>query len=510
MEDFMGFDRGAMTRGLTERGLKVKNGVLLSLCSLPLPRYEGSQEGIKPDSFLAQSSLFLKIEVFLIGDPYDERFKKISSHSPLLRFSKSLFFSNGLFKIRKNVWNGKPDFIQIPFSLFEFWNIFGILLLQGPIVISLEGLEEEILEESFYPSLMQGIFNRLIFARANFFLCNNNKIMKWFNKRYGIPRKKFLLMNSTDLLDNDWRNLNDHKSSSSKYIQKNSFSIDDILTTLYRDINFQNKRRVLTISRKAVGRLFSRKIPPSGTLRILMYHRVDDVIDSDILTVTPFAFVQQMIWLREEGWQVLSLREALLRLENGSLPPKSVAITFDDGYADNYEKAYPILLRLGFSATIFPVTGFVLGESEHRRYRGRDPKVPYLSMEQIREMKETGIDFGGHTHTHPLLSTISCEAAQEEILRAKKLLEEWTGEKSTLFAYPNGIYGKEHFRILDALGYEAALTVRPGANRPGTYRFALLRTEVSGRDSLGDFIRKMNGGFDLMHRMTQGVRGFYR
>ena len=280
--------------------------------------------------------------------------------------------------------------------------------------------------------------------------------------------------------------------------------------TVVRTRDFREGRMGLSILRKALGTVCSCVAPSKGALRVLMYHRVVDTLDMDILSVTPFAFVQQMIWLREEGWEVLPLREALLRLENGSLPERAVSITFDDGYRDNYEEAYPVLLNLGYPATIFPVTGFVLGETEHRRYSGKNPKVPYLTIEQIREMKEAGINFGGHTHTHPLLTKISFEMVIDEIQQAKKLLEDWTGEKSTLFAYPNGIYGKEHFRILDALGYEAALTVRPGANRPGTYRFALLRTEVSGRDSLGDFIRKMNGGFDLMHRMTQGVRGFYR
>ncbi len=280
--------------------------------------------------------------------------------------------------------------------------------------------------------------------------------------------------------------------------------------TLARDQDLREGRQTVSFLRKAVGRTFSRPVPAPGTLRVLMYHRVADTRDGDILAVTPFAFAQQMIWLREEGWQVLPLREAILRLENGSLPERAVAITFDDGYRDNYEEALPILIRHGFPATVFPVTGFVLGESEHHRYRGLCPSVPYLTVAQIREMKGMGIDFGGHTHTHPHLTKISVETATEEIGRAKKLLEDWTGEKSTLFAYPNGVYGRDHFRILDALGYEAAFSVRPGANRSGTLRWILQRTEISGRDNLGDFIHKMNGGLDLWHSLYQGVRGFYR
>ena len=280
--------------------------------------------------------------------------------------------------------------------------------------------------------------------------------------------------------------------------------------TLIRNRKLAEGRKGISFLRKTAGTVFSKKSPSPGTLRILMFHRVVDTLEPDILAVTPFAFAQQMAWLREEGWQVLPLKEALIRLEKGSLPERAAAITFDDGYRDNYEEAFPILSRFGFPATVFPVTGFVLGESEHRRYRGRTPSVPYLTPSHVREMKSGGIDFGGHTHTHPLLPTLSPEAAHDEIMKAKKLLEEWTGEESTLFAYPNGAYRKEHFRILNDLGYEAAFSVRPGANRRETLRWEIRRTEVSGRDSLGDFIQKMNGGLDLWHGLYQTVRGFYR
>ncbi len=329
---------------------------------------------------------------------------------------------------------------------------------------------------------------------------------------FGNSRKRRLLSEATlqgSLSPKD-REVLGREVESEKEGKEMTDALCSCLRTLERENRFRAGRRGVTFLRSAVARAMSRKAPPADTLRILMYHRVVDALDLDILAVTPFAFTQQMAWLREEGWQVLSLKEALLRLEKGSLPERAVAITFDDGYRDNYEEAFPILSRFGLPATVFPVTGFVLGESEHRRYRGRNPAVPYLTVSHIREMKAAGIDFGGHTHTHPLLPTLSPEAAHDEIMRAKKLLEEWTGEESTLFAYPNGAYGREHFLILNRLGYKAAFSVRPGANRRKTLRWELRRTEVSGRDSLGDFIQKMNGGLDLWHGLYQSIRGFYR
>ena len=131
-------------------------------------------------------------------------------------------------------------------------------------------------------------------------------------------------------------------------------------------------------------------------------------------------------------------------------------------------------------------------------------------MEQIRLMNQSGIDFGCHTHNHSLLSSIPAEDVFLEISQAKKLLEEWIGSRVRMFAYPNGVFLREHFPILESLGFDAAFSVRAGKNFPGQSRWCLRRTEVSGRDSLGNFIDKMRGGLDLWHGLYQGVRGFYR
>ncbi|MHB1605954.1 MAG: glycosyltransferase [Leptospirales bacterium] len=284
-------------------------------------------------------------------------------------------------------------------------------------------------------------------------------------------------------------------------------------TGFYRNLVRQKSfhRGAKDTLRRGVGRMFSRRSGKSAnTLRVLMYHRVSEDPGQDILSVTPFAFAEQMRWLHEEGYRVLAVEEALSHLDAGTLPKQSVAITFDDGYRDNYEEAFPVLARYRMPAMVFPVTGFVLGEGEHPRYRNHPVPVPYLTIDQIRLMKKAGIDFGCHTHTHALLSRISPEEAVLEIRQAKKLLEEWTGGTVRMFAYPNGLFLADHFRMLEALGFDAAFSVQAGTNRPGQSRWRLRRTEISGRDSLGDFISKMLGGLDLWHGLYQGVRGFYR
>ena len=507
----MAVDNDTQTRDIVERRLTKKNVVFVSNCSLISRVNEASMEGIKSDPVLSSSrGILFKVEHLLISGPANGEPQKVLNQSTTTILSRNSFFLKTIFKMRKNVGKRKTDLVHIHFSFSHFWMILGILAVPGPQVISVETDGEEFFDKASYASLIWRIVFRLVSSKTKVFLCYDHAMLQSLKKKFGISRKKILLVKIMASREGDRGEQNNSELSDSLNFQKTPLSFVDVARTLYREMNFQKERRGLNLFRGVVGRLFSRKSPPSGILRVLMYHRISDTLDSDILAVTPFAFAQQMMWLREEGWTVLPVREALLRLEKGSLPPRAAAITFDDGYRDNYDEVFPILLRQGFPATIFPVTGFVLGESEHRRYRGHYPWVPYLTVEQIREMKGAGIDFGGHTHTHPHLTTISIEEATEEISRAKKLLDEWTGEKTTLFAYPNGLYSRDHFRILDGLGYEAAFSVRPGANRAGTLRWVLRRTEISGRDSLGDFIHKMNGGLDVWHNLYQGVRGFYR
>ncbi|MHB8422753.1 MAG: glycosyltransferase [Leptospirales bacterium] len=268
------------------------------------------------------------------------------------------------------------------------------------------------------------------------------------------------------------------------------------------------------ISRSIVGKVLSRKprkkdgLP--AFLRVLSYHRVAEDLNRDILCVHPFDFFEQMKWLREEGYEILPVEAALDLLKKGTLPAQAVAITFDDGYRDIFEKAFPILARMEIPSMVFPVTGFVQGVGRHPRYLHRGKEVLYLTVDQIRAMKKEGVDFGCHTHSHPWLPRIHLEEATAEIRQSKQLLEEWTSGPIKVFCYPNGAYESEHFHLLQKHGFEAAFSMRPGLNRPSASRWTLRRTEVSGRDSLEDFIHKMWGGLDLWHGLYQGVRKFYR
>lgn len=294
------------------------------------------------------------------------------------------------------------------------------------------------------------------------------------------------------------------KVASNRYnIKRTAARYTDVYRTITRERQFH--RGIRDIIRTIVGNTLS-LASRAGTLRILMYHRIDDTLDQDILCVTPFAFSLQMAWLKEEGYHVIDLEKALDNLRSGKLPEKSVVITFDDGYEDNYRNAYPILSEHAFPATIFPVTAFSRGESSHPRYKDYPYPITYLTAAQIAEMSRNGISFGSHTDTHPLLTSLSREAVMKEIVKSKEDLEDWTGESVHSFAYPNGAFSTDCFSILEAAGYRSALTTLPGLNTVRTSFWELRRTEISGRDSLLDFSLKMKGGFDSLHKLYQSLR----
>lgn len=285
---------------------------------------------------------------------------------------------------------------------------------------------------------------------------------------------------------------------------------------LYRSITFQRSIRRSPFKkalRSFVGRALSglEKIRASATkgtypLRILMYHRVSNDLTPDILNVTPFQFEEQMRWLREKGFSVLPLDSALEGLRSGSLPPGAVSITFDDGTRDNFDHAFPILKKMGYSACFFPVTDFVLGEGVHPRYKDRMEKVLYLSEEHIRKISSEGMLIGCHSKTHALLGRLSEEEASTEILDSKELLESWTNDHVRFLAYPNGSFHPRLFPLLNRYGFSAAVSTNPGLNTSKEDLWMLKRTEISGRDTLRDFGEKMEGSFDALNQYSMRLK----
>ena len=172
---------------------------------------------------------------------------------------------------------------------------------------------------------------------------------------------------------------------------------------------------------------------------ILMYHAVHE--RRSVISIPPALFAWQMGWLHENGYGVIPLSRLVQHLRSGDeLPDRTAVITFDDGFESVYTSAFPVLTRYGFPATVFLVPDYC-GQSNDWPSQPRTvPRLGLLSWEQIGEMHRHGLEFGGHTLTHPRLDRLAPDEAEREIVGSKAEIEDHLGRSVELFAYPYGRY----------------------------------------------------------------------
>ncbi len=246
----------------------------------------------------------------------------------------------------------------------------------------------------------------------------------------------------------------------------------------------------------------------------------------------------------------MPLTEMVHVLRSGErLPQRAVAITFDDGYASNYRLGYPVLRELGLPATIFLATGFLDGthalwfqevdracagspvhyhetlarlkslpDAEMRLEvaklcRQNDPsKAPAVTQpmtwNMAREMRDSGlIDFGGHTHTHPILARCSAEQQAAEIQTCRDRIETELGKAPSLFAFPNvgpGDFTEETQRMLGEHGYEASFTMMSCRLHASSAMHALPR--YGSPETVWEADATASGAFEMLREWRGGRR----
>jgi peptidoglycan/xylan/chitin deacetylase (PgdA/CDA1 family) len=176
-----------------------------------------------------------------------------------------------------------------------------------------------------------------------------------------------------------------------------------------------------------------------AAITILTYHSLDT--SGSVVSVRPELFVEHMKAIAELGFRGISLREALASREaSGEWPRECVVITFDDGFANFHEEALPVLTSLGFSATLFLVTGHVGGRNDWASPPGALGERSMLTWKQVSDAASAGIEFGAHTRSHKDLRELTEAALDEEIRSSKREIESRTAEAVTSFAYPFGYF----------------------------------------------------------------------
>lgn len=207
---------------------------------------------------------------------------------------------------------------------------------------------------------------------------------------------------------------------------------------------------------------------------VLMYHSIDHFDeDPHQVTVSPARFERQMAWLRARGLRGVGMRE-LLDAHAAGEGRGLVGLTFDDGYADFATRAVPALLRYGFGATAFVVSG------RTGTYNAWDdgPRKPLMTAEQIRTVADAGVEIGSHGRHHVSLPGTDDTELREELEESRAVLEEIIDAPVTGFAYPYGYATAREIEAVRAAGYDYACDIRP--DEPG--RHALARTYVGDRD----------------------------
>ncbi len=181
---------------------------------------------------------------------------------------------------------------------------------------------------------------------------------------------------------------------------------------------------------------------------ILLYHRVSEE-GSAQYRVTPQVFREQMEWLKKEGYQAVTVSQVADVIRGGgTLPQKPVAITFDDGYLDTYENAFPILSELGFTATVYIITGTL----------GTDKSYGYMQEDALTELIAAGWEIGSHSVTHTSLKKTKLGAGNE-MRQSKVDLEKKLGIKVRSFSYPYGEANQEIKDLAAQMGYESGVGI---------------------------------------------------
>ena len=299
--------------------------------------------------------------------------------------------------------------------------------------------------------------------------------------------------------------------------------LGDFLSTFKNNlVRYANKTKLFDI----YGNL-RRKISKSQNF-ILMYHRVGPMNDKwkfDPFPIHQDLFEQHIQYLIK-NFEIISLNNLTKMIAEGNNPEGAVAITFDDGYKDNYEFAYPILKKYRVPATIFPAINYIesnklfwwdelnyvlyhtdlnyidledigiyqLDSNENKikaalsianelkqlHYNKIEPilenltnladvnipdklcKQNTLSWNEIKKMNKNGIDFGAHTLNHPSLTNITLDEAKWEILESKNCIEEVLDNEVKSFAFPYGAFNEKTVSLVKNLGFNSSVTVIPG------------------------------------------------
>ncbi len=232
---------------------------------------------------------------------------------------------------------------------------------------------------------------------------------------------------------------------------------------------------------------------------VLLYHKID-VPTPDVKVrgayTAPHIFEKQLAYLVKKKISVVTVSELVEYFkQTGAYPERTLAISFDDGWRDNYRNAFPLLKKYGLTATIYLVADCLGRTTDQVVAPGEAPRE-HMTVDDVREMAAYGIEFGSHTLSHKLLDRISPEDVEREIVDSKSYFETLLHNQCKTIAYPAGYFTEHAKTAARNAGYLAAFSTTYGDNASGGM-FELNRTEILRRDKfMFRFSRKIRSLID--------------
>lgn len=249
------------------------------------------------------------------------------------------------------------------------------------------------------------------------------------------------------------------------------------------------------------------------TVPVLMYHHVSP--SADMITTTPEYFEQHVAWLARAGFTTLDAQGFARFLSGAPVPDKSVLITFDDGYLDNWIYAHPVLQRYGMKAVLFVITGLV-HDGAVRPHAGQGKSLPLtpshraceaaieagqadsvmLRWSEIQAMRAAGtFDVHSHTHTHtrwdkqPIAVAEKRARLADDLQRSRRAMEDELGDATSHLCWPQGYFDDDYIQEAQAAGFRYLYTTDPrGQNQPGTDPLHIYR--IAAKNEPGTWLRR--------------------
>lgn len=237
---------------------------------------------------------------------------------------------------------------------------------------------------------------------------------------------------------------------------------------------------------------------------ILTYHSIDE--SNSVISTGLSTFRKQMGQLKRDGFTTVTVAESVRRFRaNESGSERCVAIAFDDGYSNVYNDAFPILKSYGFCATVFVISGRCGMNNDWPGNIPVLPRQPLLSWRELAEMSQGGFEVGAHTVSHPRLTELSNDMAEDEIRHSKLRIEEKIGVGVRTFAYPYGDHNRR-IRSLVEEHYDGACSTKLGVATDLSDPFLLERVDSYYFSNLALYSRLLRGKLRKYLWVRQALR----